>query len=76
SKNICPVTESVAAANAAEILSDKTLKRVSSYPAAEAGVQHKDPAHQLVKPRRHEQTQSQHDSVETNSTFTLSIDPS
>ncbi|XP_065723734.2 transient receptor potential-gamma protein isoform X2 [Drosophila suzukii] len=75
SKNICPVTESVAAANAAELLNDKTLKRVSSYPAAEAGVQHKDPA-QLVKPRRHEQTQSQHDSVETNSTFTLSIDPS
>ncbi|EDX15375.1 GD11966 [Drosophila simulans] len=74
SKNICPVTESVAAANAAEILNDKTLKRVSSYPAAEAGAQH-NPA-QLVKPRRHEQTQSQHDSVETNSTFTLSIDPS
>ncbi|XP_068150647.1 transient receptor potential-gamma protein [Drosophila tropicalis] len=77
SKNICPVTESVGpAVNAADLLNDKTLKRVSSYPAAtaEGGVQHKDPA-QLVKPRRHEQTQSQHDSVET-STFTLSIDPS
>ncbi|XP_017840256.2 transient receptor potential-gamma protein [Drosophila busckii] len=77
SKNICPVNESIAAANAADLLNDKTLKRVSSYPAATAdgGVQHKDPA-QLVKPRRHEQTQSQHDSVETSTEFTLSIDPS
>ncbi|KAH8392235.1 hypothetical protein KR215_003683 [Drosophila sulfurigaster] len=77
SKNICPVTESIAAANAAELLNDKTLKRVSSYPAAtaEGGVPHKDPA-QVLRPRRHEQTQSQHDSVETSTEFTMSIDPS
>ncbi|XP_030557070.1 transient receptor potential-gamma protein [Drosophila novamexicana] len=78
SKNICPVTESIAAANAAELLTDKTLKRVSSYPAASAqggSVPHKDPS-QVVKPRRHEQTQSQHDSVEASTEFTLSIDPS
>ncbi|XP_030384079.1 transient receptor potential-gamma protein isoform X1 [Scaptodrosophila lebanonensis] len=75
SKNICPVTESIAAANAAELLTDKTLKRVSSYPAAtgEGSVLHKDPA-QAAKPRRHEQTQSQHDSVETSAEFTLSSD--
>lgn len=94
------MTESIAAANAAELLNDKviltianyyfinfiiifvcyfvkTLKRVSSYPAATAQVSgpHKDPA-QVVKPRRHEQTQSQHDSVEASTEFTLSIDPS
>lgn len=42
--------------------------------------QNKDAAH-VAKPRRHEQTQSQHDSVETSSEFTLSnetqhLDPS
>lgn len=50
---------------------------MSSYPTTtgESGVPHKDPA-QLIKPRRHEQTQSQHDSVETTTEFTMSIDPS
>ncbi|KAH8404922.1 hypothetical protein KR222_010490 [Zaprionus bogoriensis] len=77
SKNICPVTESIAATNSTDLLNDKQLKRVSSYPTTtgDTGVPHKDPA-QLVKPRRHEQTQSQHDSVETTTEFTMSIDPS
>jgi len=59
------------------LILSQTLKRVSSYPAAtaEGGVPHKDPA-QVVRPRRHEQTQSQHDSVETSTEFTISIDPS
>lgn len=60
----------------------KALKRVSSYPAStnDANAQNKDPAIG-AKPRRHEQTQSQHDSVETSAEFTLSseiqhLDPS
>uniref|UniRef100_A0A1B0BV64 Transient receptor ion channel domain-containing protein n=1 Tax=Glossina palpalis gambiensis TaxID=67801 RepID=A0A1B0BV64_9MUSC len=82
SKNICPVNESISTANGVDLLSDKALKRVSSYPAStnDANAQNKDP---LIgaKPRRHEQTQSQHDSVETSAEFTLSseiqhLDPS
>ncbi|XP_037959984.1 transient receptor potential-gamma protein [Teleopsis dalmanni] len=82
SKNICPVTESISTANGTDTLNDKFLKRVSSYPAsnADSGVQNKD-ATIIAKPRRHEQTQSQHDSVETSTEFTLSseihhLDPS
>ncbi|KAI9585788.1 hypothetical protein GQX74_001635 [Glossina fuscipes] len=82
SKNICPVNESISTANGVDLLSDKALKRVSSYPAStnDANAQNKDPAIG-AKPRRHEQTQSQHDSVETSAEFTLSseiqhLDPS
>ncbi|XP_075153159.1 transient receptor potential cation channel gamma [Haematobia irritans] len=80
SKNICPVTESISAANAVDLLNDKALKRVSSYPASDGNAQNKDAAH-VAKPRRHEQTQSQHDSVETSTEFTLAsekqhLDPS
>ncbi|XP_067623442.1 transient receptor potential-gamma protein [Eurosta solidaginis] len=87
SKNICPVNESISTANnngASEAaLNDKALKRVSSYPASHTnGVtpSGKD-AMITAKPRRHEQTQSQHDSVETSTEFTLSnesqhLDPS
>lgn len=62
----------------------QSLKRVSSYPASHTdGVTPggKD-AMIIAKPRRHEQTQSQHDSVETSTEFTLSsseahhLDPS
>ncbi|XP_049313223.1 transient receptor potential-gamma protein [Bactrocera dorsalis] len=85
SKNICPVNESMSTANGVEaVLNDKSLKRVSSYPASHTdGVTPggKD-AMIIAKPRRHEQTQSQHDSVETSTEFTLSsseahhLDPS
>ncbi|KAM7351321.1 transient receptor potential cation channel gamma isoform 2-T2 [Cochliomyia hominivorax] len=80
SKNICPVNESISATNAVDLLSDKALKRVSSYPATDGNAQNKDATH-VAKPRRHEQTQSQHDSVETSTEFTLSnetqhLDPS
>ncbi|XP_054744158.1 transient receptor potential-gamma protein [Anastrepha obliqua] len=84
SKNICPVNESMSTANGSEAaLNDKSLKRVSSYPASHTdGVTPcgKD-ATIIAKPRRHEQTQSQHDSVETSTEFTLSsethhLDPS
>ncbi|XP_058981607.1 transient receptor potential-gamma protein-like isoform X1 [Musca domestica] len=80
SKNICPVTESISTSNAADLLNDKALKRVSSYPASDGTAQSKDAAN-VAKPRRHEQTQSQHDSVETSTEFTLAsekqhLDPS
>lgn len=42
------------------------MKRVFSYPVAE-GAQNV-----AAKPRRHEQTQSQHDSVETSPDYSLS----
>lgn len=55
---------------------------MSSYPAStcEGTIQTKDIV-EMAKPRRHEQTQSQHDSVETSTEFTLSselqqLDPS
>ncbi|XP_055921376.1 transient receptor potential-gamma protein [Eupeodes corollae] len=74
SKNISPVTESVSTTTS-ESLNDKALKRVSSYPATTG-----EAPREAAKPRRHEQTQSQHDSVETSSDFTLSneipMDPS
>ncbi|KAL5280077.1 TRPC1 family protein [Megaselia abdita] len=72
SKNISPVTESISISPE----TDKALKRVSSYPACPS-----TETKEIAKPRRHEQTQSQHESVETTSEYTISsnelpLDPS
>lgn len=58
------------------MFSFQALKRVSSYPACPST----EPK-EIAKPRRHEQTQSQHESVETTSEYTISsnelpLDPS
>lgn len=89
SKNISPVTESISispetdkvrkTSNPSKVLklfSLQALKRVSSYPACPS-----TETKEIAKPRRHEQTQSQHESVETTSEYTISsnelpLDPS
>lgn len=74
SKNISPVTESISVSPESDKI--QALKRVSSYPACPS-----TETKELSKPRRHEQTQSQHESVETTSEYTISsnelpLDPS